>query len=720
MQINEPQKSNQIAQELGLSEEEFEMIKEQLGRTPNLIEVRIYSAMWSERSSSKNALHWLKSLPSEGAQILPSKSFHDFKLIDIGKGLACAVHIHSLDLVSSPSNTKGRHLGPLAPAYFPFASLGTVPMATLFSMRADIKNEASDHEELQKTAVQVSSYNNTLGIPTINGDLYLHSAYRDHPIFNLFSIALTSSGNSVEPAAIKPGQAVFFLGNSTTANSSNNPLSDQQLLNSLIEGIRKQLISGIQANPIGGLGRTAALLSWKAKTGIRLQIDQLFSSTEETLPEFLWTGYHDCVLFIGKKEQEDQLKEVFEKWEVPCFQVGELTDTDQMEIYLKDQCLATLSPSSLILESNTLAQQQQYEKPAYLKKVKRFNPNRVSKPSNYLEVAKRIWGSPNIISRRWLFEQFDSTLGNNTLSHLFSDAALLRIKGSRSAIALSSDCNPHYVYADPYIGAMIAFCEAARNITCSGAVAMAVGYSLHFGDPEHPEDNWQFVNAIKGLGDACRKFEVPVVGGDVRFNDDVRSKDPSASFLPTPLISMIGLVDDTDNLMTPEFKEEGHQIYMLGTPYNDFASSEYLRLIHDIPVSPVPKFELDEEYHNLYNLKIIIRKKLIKSAHDISMGGLMTALLRAALPRELGFDIETDTNFRKDAYLFGESPGRIVVSVSEDNEDELVNYLNSHNVSFSKLGEVTGRRILVDNQDFGLVKDWKATHEHQLHKKLDK
>jgi phosphoribosylformylglycinamidine (FGAM) synthase-like enzyme len=721
MQINGPQVTNQLAVQLGLTEDEFEMIKEQLGRTPNLIELQIYSVMWSERSSFKNALHWLKTLPLESPHILPGKEVQDLKLIDIGEGMVGGLHFHS---IMPPKMGNNGHIHPfssLAVAHYSFAQLGLAPLATLNSLRMGGVENENNKKLLITAAQQLSYYHNAFGIPTVGGEVYFDHGYQDYPVFDLFSFTLDKAENIHSSNTTWNDLPVFLAGRIRNPSAPPEPTSDRNLLNAVLDAVREKQIHSVQTMPIGGLGRAAAHLSWKTKTGIKLDLEPLQSQElQKELPALLWSGCKECLLLVGEKEKASDLKSIFQKWEVRCEPLGHLTDTDKMQVYLQNEKIADLSPSSLILESNTSSKQNAYEKPDYIKKIRKYNPNRIPKPSNYFEVAQKIWQSPNVISRKWIYEQFDSKLGNNTLSNISSDAALLRIKGSRRAIALSMDCNPYYVFADPYVGAMIAVCEAARNITCSGGDIKAMQYGLHFGDPDRGDDYWQFVNAIKGIGDACRKFEIPVTGGDVRFHPSNERRSPSQPFLPTPVVGMMGVIDDVDNLMSPEFKESGHQIYMLGTPYNDFASSEYLRLIHDVQESSVPKFELDEEYHNLYNLKVIIRKKLIQSAHDISEGGLMTALLEAALPHNLGFDIETDSNFRKDAYLFGESQGRIIVTVTPDNEDELVNYLNSHNVSFSKLGEVVGRRVIVDNQDFGFLKDWKSIHEQTLSEKLDK
>ncbi len=459
-------------------------------------------------------------------------------------------------------------------------------------------------------------------------------------------------------------------------------------------------------------------MSFQGKTGMFINLDQMPVRQSDMAPfQLMLSESQVRILVVGKKEAESRLTELFQKWDLSCSQIGEVTDSGLLEFKHQGQLVAQIPAAHLAPGGDAPAYQRNYAKPDYLRKIKKFNLNKISKPKDYREAAQKIWQSPNVISRKWIYEQFDSTVQNNTVTaNIHCDAAIIRLKETNEGLALTTDCNPSYVQADPYVGAMIAVSEAARNITCSGGQPVALTNCLNFGDPNQPDVYWQFVNAVKGMSDACRKLETPITGGHVSFYNQSSSTPVS----PTPTIGMVGLIEDLDHIMTLHFKEEGHQIYMLGTPHNDVGGSEYLRAVHDLNISPAPKFDLDEEYHNQYNLRVIIRKKLILSAHDISEGGLFVSLLEAALPNGLGFDIETDGNFRKDAYLFGESQSRIIVTVSVDNEDELVNYLNSHNVSFSKLGEVTGKRILIDNQDFGLVAEWKKQYENTLVKKLDK
>ncbi|HMN91284.1 MAG TPA: AIR synthase-related protein, partial [Saprospiraceae bacterium] len=461
-------------------------------------------------------------------------------------------------------------------------------------------------------------------------------------------------------------------------------------------------------------------MSAKGKSGMRIDLDKVPTRQANMKAwEILLSESQERMLIVGKKGQEAQLYAVFDKWDLECAQIGEVTNTGRLEYYHHGEKVADVPAEALVLGGGAPVYKRDFKKPAYIDKVARFRANSINAPEDYLATAKKIFTSPNIVSKRWIYEQYDSMVRTNTMTtNAPSDAALVRVKGTNKALAITTDCNPIYTHADPYIGAMIAVAEAARNIVCSGGEPVAITNCLNFGNPYNPEVYWQFVQAIKGMGDACRKFDTPVTGGNVSFYNQSVLKDRTEPVYPTPTIGMLGILDDASRHTTLDFKKAGHQIYMIGTPHNDIACSEYLRVIHGVELSPPPHFDLDEEFHIQHNLKIMIREGMIQSAHDISEGGLFVTLLESAMVNGLGFDVETDTNFRKDAYLFGESQSRVVVTVALDVEDDLVNYLNTHNVPFTKLGEVSGTNVVIDKTDFGPITTWKTLYDNTLAEKM--
>ncbi len=322
---------------------------------------------------------------------------------------------------------------------------------------------------------------------------------------------------------------------------------------------------------------------------------------------------------------------------------------------------------------------------------------------------------PNIASKRWIYEQYDSMVGTtNMVTNFPSAAGVVNLKGTNKALVLSVDCNPRYVKADPMVGAMIAVAESARNIVCTGGKPLAITNCLNFGNPYKPEIYWQFVNAIKGMSMACEKFGTPVTGGNVSFYNQSNIGGKDEAVFPTPTIGMLGLLDNKNHHTTLAFKDKGHMIYLIGKSHNDIASSEYLNSFHGIKKSPAPYFNLDEEYQTQQLVMELISLNLIQSANDVSDGGLYVSLLESAMPRNLGFDITTDAEIRSDAFLFGEAQGRIVVSVSQTKETHFIDYMVESKIPFTALGHVTKSEIRVDDVSFGFVVDMKREFDNAL------
>ena len=347
------------------------------------------------------------------------------------------------------------------------------------------------------------------------------------------------------------------------------------------------------------------------------------------------------------------------------------------------------------------------------KKGPLFKIEDVKEPASLKEVADHLISHPNIASKRWVTDHYDSMVGTGTMTtNTPSDTAIVNVKGTSKALALTVDCNSRYVYADPQKGCAIAVAEAARNITCAGGEPVAITNCLNFGNPYVPEVYWQFVGAIKGMGEACTKFQTPVTGGNVSFYNQSSDEGP---VFPTPTIGMLGILDDIKTKMTLDFKQVGDLIYLIGESRNDIASSQYLASYHKVSASPAPYFNLDEEYEMHQAIKQLIRSELIQSAHDVADGGLYVALVESSLPGKLGFDVETDEAIRKDAFLFGEAQGRVVVSVKSENQEAFVEFMATSEVEFSLLGTVTSGEFKIDDEDFGTGTAVKEVYDNVLH-----
>ena len=413
------------------------------------------------------------------------------------------------------------------------------------------------------------------------------------------------------------------------------------------------------------------------------------------------------MLVVIEKGQEEKVKAIFDKWDLHAAEIGVITEGPMVRYYMHGELVSEIPAESLVLGGGAPQYEREYKEPAYFAEAKKFNIDQVPVPDNCVAIAKQLVSLPNIASKRWVYEQYDSMVGTATMTtNRPSDAGVVNIKGTNKALVLTVDCNGRYVNADPEVGTMIAVSEAARNIVCAGGVPSAITNCLNFGNPYIPEVYWQFVGAIKGMGEACRRFETPVTGGNVSFyNQTVNEDGTTKPVFPTPTIGMLGVMEDKSYHMTLDFKYKGDLIYLLGEPTNDIASSEYLYNIVGVKNSPAPAFDIEKEFTLQAAIKTLIRKHLINAAHDVSDGGLWVALAEMAMPSQLGFDIETPLEFRKDAFLFGESQSRVVVTVSEDDKDAFLDFVAESNVPLMLLGHVTKGRMTIDQEEYGSVEE---------------
>jgi phosphoribosylformylglycinamidine synthase len=463
-------------------------------------------------------------------------------------------------------------------------------------------------------------------------------------------------------------------------------------------------------------------MSAKGNVGMRIDLDKVPTRQKNMKAwELLLSESQERMLLVAEKGKEQAIKEVFEKWDLPCSEVGAVTDDGILHFYLNGELEAQVPAHELVLGGGAPQYTREYKEPEYLKKIQAFNPNNIAdiEEKDILSIAEQLIQLPNIASKRWVTVQYDSMVGAaNASTNAPSDASIVLAHGTGKALTITTDCNGRYVFADPYTGAMIAVAEAARNIVCSGGEPIGVTNCLNFGNPYQPEVYYQFVKAVTGMGDACRKFNTPVTGGNVSFYN----QNPAGAVYPTPTIGMVGIIDDIEDKMTLDFKQAGDVIYLIGVQPNDIGSSEYLHKIRGVEYSTVPYFNIEEEY-NLHNaIALLIKQKLISNAHDISEGGLFTALLESGFHRNLGFESNNTKpeNIRIDAYWFGEAQGRVVVSTSEEKTNQLEAALASNKIPYAKIGTVTSGNIIINDNAFGSIKTWKEKYDTAIEQILDK
>ena len=432
--------------------------------------------------------------------------------------------------------------------------------------------------------------------------------------------------------------------------------------------------------------------------------------------EILLSESQERMLIVGKKGMEQSLYDIFDKWDLECRQIGEVTDTGYLEFYRGGEKIAHVPAESLVLGGGAPVYDREIKEPGYVNKIAAFNINNIQVPADLKKVARQLVSMPTIASKRWIYEQYDSMVRTNSANtNNPSDAHVVRIKGNEKSLVVTVDCNSSYVYADPYRGAMIAVAEAARNIACTGGKGVAITNCLNFGNPYNPEVYWQFANAIKGMGEACRRFDTPVTGGNVSFYNQTVQKGGNEPVYPTPTIGMLGILDNIEMKTAMSFESPGDIIVLLGDSRDDIGQSQYLRQYHGQEHSPAPYFDLEEEVILHDAVREIIRAGICRSAHDVSEGGLFTNLLESGLKNSLGFTLDVDPIFRPDAYLFGESQGRIVISVKASDIERLKEILGEK-INYKSIGIVTDNVIRVADEEWGTISEWKDLYENSISK----
>ncbi len=740
--MSDPIVNIESAKELGLLPEEFEKIQQILGRMPNYTELSIFSVMWSEHAAYKNSITLLKTLPKKGKHILAEAGAENAGLVDIGGGLACAFKIesHNHPCAVEPFQGAATGVGGINRDIF---TMGARPIAQMNSLRFGKLDNERTKWLMEGVVDGISSYGNSFGVPVVGGEVFFDESFQQNPLVNAMSAGIVKSDKMISAVSKGVGNPVYIVGSSTgkdgihgatfasadlTEDSANDipsvqvgdPFQEKLLLEATLELNETDAIVGMQDMGAAGIICSTSEMSESGNSGMRVELSDVPLRQDNMVPwEILLSESQERMLVVVHKGKEKIVEDIFDKWDLNCEIIGEVIPEDTLEFLWHGELVAEVPASELVLGGGAPIYQRESKEPAYFEQYKKFNINDVKEPECYKDVLMDLVKNPNIASKKWVIEQYDTMVRTNNMNtNLPSDAGVVNIKGTEKALAFTLDCNPRYVHANPEEGTAIAVAEAARNIVCSGGEPSAISNCLNFGNPYNPEVYWQFSGAIKGMSKACIKFETPVTGGNVSFYNQTQIGNTVEPVYPTPTIAMMGILEDKNNIMTLAFKNEADKIYLVGKSENDIASSEYLFSYCGVKESPSPMFNLDEEYKIQDAVKNIIKNKLVESVHDVSDGGLIISLLESAMNNNLGFDIATDNNIRKDAFLFGESQSRVVVSVSAQNEAKFIDSLKNNGVNFSKLGTVTNGEIKVDNNSFGNVTEFKTEFDTAIEKRL--
>lgn len=706
----------------GLTESEYKNILTILGRNPTYTEIGVYGVMWSEHCSYKNSIKLLKTLPRTGSRLLVEAGEENAGLVDIGGGYAICFKIESHNHPSAIEPFQGAATG-VGGILRDIFSMGARPIAALNSLRFGELTSERVKYLLKGVVGGISHYGNSFGVPTVAGEIYFDDCYFDNPLVNAMAVGIVRTDRIAKASASGKGNPVFIVGSSTGRDGIHgasllasrefdektddmrptvqvgDPFAEKLLLEATLELIKNGVVLGVQDMGAAGISCSTSEMSARGNSGMIVDLDKVPLREKGMTPyEIMLSESQERMLFVIDKNKVEKALEICRKWDVPMTQIGYVTDTNYLEIFHSGRKVCHLPSESLVLGGGAPQYDREIKKPDYIDENEKISDNELENELkqiniNYENAFRKLVSTPNIASKRLVFEQYDSQVRTNTVS-IKGDAAVMRLKElPGKGIALSVDCNSRYVYLNPYVGAMIAVAEAARNVVCVGAEPIAITNCLNFGNPYDPEVYWTFSEAIRGMGDACRFFNTPVTGGNVSFHNESRNR----AIYPTPTIGMLGIIDNLEYICQAGFKNEGDIVFLLGNNGAELGGSEIIKNILGKTIGKCPQLDLEEEKKLQNTVLTGIRKKIINSAHDCSEGGLGICLAEKSIlsKNKLGANIILD-NISFGA-LFGESQSRIIVSVSPGKEKELKILCEDHKVFYYKLGKVSNNSFRINN-----------------------
>lgn len=715
--------ARKVAIELGLLSEEFDKIVEILGRrVPTYTELGIYSVMWSEHCSYKNSISELKKLPKKGKHLLVEAGEENAGLVDIGNGLGIAFKIESHNHPSAivPYEGAATGVGGILRDIF---TMGARPIAALNSLRFGALDNDRTKYILRGVVHGISDYGNSFGVPTVAGDVYFDKCYHGNPLVNAMAVGVVEKGKTISATAEGVGNAVMIVGSSTGRDGIHgasllasavfeegqealrptvqvgDPFTEKLLLEATLEAIDQGLVVGMQDMGAAGISCSTSEMSFKSGTGMDVDLNKV-PLREATMSayEIMLSESQERMLVVVEPKNVEALSKVFGKWDLHAVVIGVVTDTGNIVINHHGEIVANIPAKSLALGGDmTPVYYRESKRPTYLDETLKFDAATIPDVTDIASTLKELLATPNIASKQWVYEQYDSMVRTNTIALEGSDTAVVRIKGTKKGVALKTDCNSRYVYLNPHRGGMIAVCESARNVACVGAKPIAITNCLNFGNPYDPGVYFQFTEALRGLSDACIALETPVTGGNVSFYN----QSPNSAVYPTPMIGMLGVIDDIANVVSAGFKNEGDEIYLLTAYTSDqkndgLGGSEYLALKTGDALGDAPYCDPAGEKRLADILVELASKKLLESAHDVSDGGLLITIAESCFGNMLGCNVAIPSSGRKDVAYFGEQQGRVVVSLSPSLTSEARELAKAHNIAFEKLGTVSGTNLVVD------------------------
>jgi len=723
--MREPKKiTSQLVEAHGLTREEYERIKKILGREPNFTELGIFSVMWSEHCSYKSSKPVLKLFPTGGENILVKAGEENAGVIDIGDGLAIVMKAESHNHPSAIEPFQGSATGAGGMIRDIF-TMGARPLALLSFLRFGLLKRPHNRYLFTEVIKGSAFYGDCMGIPMVEGQIYFDETYEGNPLVNVMCVGIVKAKDIVKGKATGEGNLVLYVGRDTgrdglgganfasselteesdkdeSAVAIGDPSKEKLLMEACLELIKSGIVIGMQDMGAAGLTSSSSEMAGRGGFGIKLNISKIPRREEGMIPyEVMLSESQERMLIIIEQGKEKKAQEIFEKRDLYAEIIGEVTSDGLLKVFDNDKLVAEIPIKALTKDAPVYIREER--EPEYLKRVKNFKISNFSETSDYNEVLRKLLDSPALSSKEWVYEQYDHTVRNDTVALSGKDAAVLRIKGTNKTIVSTSDGNGTYCYLDPYEGGKIAVAKAARNIVCLGGKPLAITDCLNFGNPTKPEVFWQFKKCVQGIAEASRFLEIPVTGGNVSFYNE----NPKGAIDPTPMIGMLGIIEDINLLCTPYFKKDKDLILLLGKCKDEIGGSEFLKVIYNLKSGDPPRVNLKEEKAIQNTCLELIQNKLINSAHDCSEGGLAVALAECCIlnsgNRQGAKIFIPQSNLRSDVFLFGETQSRILISCHPHNFSLIRKIAEKNKVPLLKIGEVGGDKLIISRENRELI-----------------
>ena len=718
----EPKITKKLIRDHGLTDGEHQKIIELLGREPTFTELGIFSVMWSEHCSYKSSKIHLRKFPTKN-EIVVQGPGENAGAIDIGDGLAAVFKMESHNHPSfiEPYQGAATGVGGILRDIF---TMGARPVALLNSLRFGPLQPTKNRFLFEGVVSGIADYGNCMGVPTIGGEIYFSECYNLNPLVNAFCLGILKKDAIFKGNASGIGNSVIYVGSKTGRDGIHgvtmaseefddsseakrpnvqvgDPFTEKLLLEACLEAMKKGLIVGIQDMGGAGLTSSSSEMAGRAGTGIEIDTSLVPAREEGMIPyEIMLSESQERMLIVAEKDKEREIFNTFKKWDLDAIKIGKVTGDGKLRIKHGKKIFAEIPVEALTEEAPVY--ERPIQRPKTQDEINSLDINQISILDNLNDALIKLLSSPTIANKAWVYEQYDHMVRTNTILIPGSDAAVIRIKDTSKALAITTDCNSRYCYLDPYKGGVIAVAEAARNLVCSGAKPLAITDCLNFGNPEKPEIMWQFEQSVQGISDACRALNTPVISGNVSFYNDTKGM----SIFPTPIIGMVGIILSAEQYITQYFKDEGDIIILLGSNKEELGGSEYLKVIHDIERGNPPEIDLNLEVRIQRTLLDAHKIGLIKSAHDCSEGGLAVTLSESCISnkdRKIGAVIDLNENMRSDALLFGETQSRIIITASPAKIDSLKNVLEGYKIPYTLIGKVGGERLIINNNSSRLI-----------------